>query len=124
MFQLADGLHDLVHVVVAEQLGVTQLVRPHTRGRADETVAELVDTHLQTEDGRAGGVLHGRVVGDVEGKGRFAHAGSGGQDDEVGGPQPLGLVVQVLEAGKHAAAHAVVFGAGYALEGLADDLFE
>ena len=54
-------------------------------------------------------MFHGGGAAEVQGERRFAHGGSGGDDDHLAAMQALGEFVEVGEAGGYAVEFAFVF---------------
>jgi hypothetical protein len=79
------------------------------RGDAgEEAQDELLLAHLEAEDADVALLTDGGVLRDVEGEARLAHAGPGGDHDEVALLQARGQGVEVCEPGSHPADLAAV----------------
>jgi hypothetical protein len=77
---------------LADLLGV------HAGLRREHAHGELLLGHFQREDGHGNPFLDGAELGDVEGKGRFPHAGAAGDDDEIRSLEPRGHLVELRES--------------------------
>ncbi len=90
---------------------------------AEHTHHELVHRHFKGIDGDGHVVLHGGAHGHVQGKGGLAHRGAGRHDDEVGGLEPGGHLVEAVVARGHARDHFLALHAlGEVLEDAIDEL--
>ena len=83
MVQRVGGHGDLVPVVIGELAG-DQLFVVHKALAGNKAQGQLLPAHLQGEEGHLLARFFARVQQDVQGHGRLAHAGTGGQEDEVG----------------------------------------
>ena len=99
--QLGHRIREPRPFVVLQPPGA-QLVLVDLPDRAQHPHGELRRAHFHAEHRHRQAVVHGGVLGDVEGEGGLAHAGAAGDDDQVTRLQPGGAVVEVVEAGGHA----------------------
>ena len=108
--------------LLGDDAGGELLGRHFEREEADDAAVDRVDmavgAHLAAPSPR-------HVVGDVGGERGLAHAGTAGDDDQVGGLQPAHLGVEVPEAGRQARELAVALvGARRHVDGGGQRAFE
>ena len=80
-----------------------RLFHAHIRVGAHEALHDLDARHFEREDRRDAVLVQAGVFDDVHGKRGLAHAGTGGEHDEVGLLQAVRDAVEVLEPRLHAA---------------------
>ena len=83
---LAIGLRDRA---------VAEVVAVDLAARAEHTLGQFEPRHFQADEQHAVLVAHRDVLGDRRGQRRFAHTGTGGEDDQFGVVQAAGLVVEI-----------------------------
>ena len=67
----------------------------------DQPGHQFLTGHFQTEDGHTGILFNAGIAGNVQGKRRFTHTGTGGDNYQIGTPESAGNVIQRIKAGHH-----------------------
>ena len=105
---VSGGCHALP--VLLCQLPGDQLLVVNKALAGDEAEGQLFPAHFKGEEGHFFSRFFARVQQNIQGHGGLAHAGPGGQQDEVGFVQSGDGSVQILQTGGQAGNGAVAGG--------------
>jgi hypothetical protein len=118
--EVGADVHEAAGGVAAHHAGLGDAEADVGDG-AEKAFHEVDFGHFEGEEGGGEFAVGADVLGDVEGEGAFAHAGAGGDDDELAAVEAVGHAVEVDEAGGEAEDLAAVFVVGFdAGEGFVD----
>ena len=100
--ELVERLVDLLPLpALGAQLSLAQQITLDAGLGGDETLGQFGFGHFQREEGDRPVLLNRDVLGDVGDEGGLADRGPGGEDDQVRRLKATGLLVEIVESGRH-----------------------